>query len=540
MSPPDLTRSIIVPDVKETLIMLINNVSVFGTKDYSGNVQSVHAIQTDNAIYSFKNGLIAQIQSDTETLIFNYNNTVNHFMVTVVTKNTSYEMPSSYDTPNITFPNPSFTPADYRNIPDPLTGIVVNLQDTVTSRSIDDATLQLQYSDEQLGNRSNVMINLGGGQYYLSLPINDTTIDAYFDRSNLLRTVQQQSDALLDLTQSYPIVDICSQIPTSATVFCSLITNDMTKQIPEILNTASVYAAQIPIQSKSLATLSNFQVVILIPGEQIAIIILDSSDEIGFGSSGSQGSNDYLLNPTLLTRFSLQAGGSRGKCNEQTVAGNDTPDDRIIDIGKANTAINFRYETYVIKDQIDVYYKNQQVFSTSCVGTEGELSTIIVLNDSESSVRVNVIPDCAGETGTAWYYTIECSSQELICRDDSCSCGIQGTASTQVKSPVANGCGSAGGFVTWFSKPIGEYWKLTPACDDHDRCYGGCNSSKVVCDQQFSQSMLDSCHVNWMNAADIQACENRANILYQAVNLLGSGSFDDYQQEYCACVTSRR
>ena len=86
---------------------------------------------------------------------------------------------------------------------------------------------------------------------------------------------------------------------------------------------------------------------------------------------------------------------------EQTVAGNDTPDDRVIDIGKAHTAIKFRYETYFIKDQIDVYYKNALVFSSGCLGTEGERVTSVVLDDNESSLRVNVILDCAGETGTA-------------------------------------------------------------------------------------------------------------------------------------------
>ena len=537
MTTPDLTRSLIVPDVKEPLVIRINGVSVFGTKDYSGNVQSVHAIQTDNAIYSIKNGRITQIQSATETLTFNYNDTDKRFMVTVVTGNSSYEIPASYGTPNITFPNPVFTLPDDRDIPDPFTGIALSLQDKVTSRSINDATLQINYSDEQLGNRSNVMINLGGGHYYASLPVNDTTIDAYFSASNLLKTIPQQSDALIDLTRSYPMADICSQIPRSVTGFCSLIANDMTKQIPESLTVASKWTAQIPMQPKSLGRLHDFQVVIAIPGEQMVIAVLDSSNQISSRALTSRVNSEYRINPNVLTGFTLRAGGSRGKCNEETVAGNDTPDDRVIDIGKANTIIKFRYETYSIKDQMDVYYRNQQVFSTSCVGTEGELSTDIVLNGNESSVRVNVIPDCAGEMDTAWYYTIECSFDEVICRDDSCSCGVQRSLSTQTKNPTSNGCGPARGVVTWFSKPIGDKWKLTPSCNDHDICYGECNNNKATCDQAFIVSMLASCHLNWINATDIQACENRANIFYRAVDFLGGGPFEDAQQEDCTCPT---
>lgn len=83
------------------------------------------------------------------------------------------------------------------------------------------------------------------------------------------------------------------------------------------------------------------------------------------------------------------------------MTGDDTPDHRVIDVGKANSTIYFHYETYTIKDQIDVYYKNRLVFSSFCIGTKGERVITIKLDDNESSLEVNVIPDCAGEIGTA-------------------------------------------------------------------------------------------------------------------------------------------
>ena len=58
---------------------------------------------------------------------------------------------------------------------------------------------------------------------------------------------------------------------------------------------------------------------------------------------------------------------------------------------------------------------NKQIFSTGCVGANGKNS--FNLDGDESTLRVNVIPDCAGETGTAWVYSFQCTNQ-LICEEN--------------------------------------------------------------------------------------------------------------------------
>ncbi len=63
VSTPDLNTSFTVSNAKDMEIMQINDVSVFGVKDYSGNVQSIHAIQTGNAIYTINQRHIMQIQT---------------------------------------------------------------------------------------------------------------------------------------------------------------------------------------------------------------------------------------------------------------------------------------------------------------------------------------------------------------------------------------------------------------------------------------------------------------------------------------------
>ncbi|CAF5032316.1 unnamed protein product, partial [Rotaria sp. Silwood1] len=108
---------------------------------------------------------------------------------------------------------------------------------------------------------------------------------------------------------------------------------------------------------------------------------------------------------------------------------------------------------------------NRRVFSTGCVGANG--TTTISLNDNESSLRVRVVPDCAGETGTAWYYTIVCQN-ELICQDGICYCGMNRKRSHQVRNSPSNGCGDEGGDYNFLIQFIGVVWGFTPYCDDHD------------------------------------------------------------------------
>jgi hypothetical protein len=66
-----------------------------------------------------------------------------------------------------------------------------------------------------------------------------------------------------------------------------------------------------------------------------------------------------------------------------------------------------------------------KLFSNNCVATNGQYVTVIALYDNESSLRVNMAPDCAGETGTARYFTIECAFDELVCSGGVCYYGAQ-------------------------------------------------------------------------------------------------------------------
>ena len=93
-------------------------------------------------------------------------------------------------------------------------------------------------------------------------------------------------------------------------------------------------------------------------------------------------------------------------CSAQQNAGGDTPDTRTIELGRTGGTFNFTYNTYSQQDRIIVRYQNNVLFDTGCVGTSATRS--LSYNGTATSIVVQVIPNCAGGTGTAWDYTVSC------------------------------------------------------------------------------------------------------------------------------------
>ncbi|CAF1252705.1 unnamed protein product [Adineta ricciae] len=516
--------------VKDSEIIKYNGVRVFGMKDYTGNIQNIYAIQTNNTIYRISNGQIVQIRSLNETLVFNYDNNNNQYKILLVLTNNSYEISKTYDKVNITFPSPIFNYPLNETVPKIFTGILLELNNKINSRTIDDATLVLNYFDVNQNEKSDVMLTMNGGRYFLPLPNNDDLFEKYFNSNKFLTTITEQSDAYLQLFQSYPIVDICSKVPDVSKSFCSILIQEMTVTIPEALRFASKNISTFHLKSQSFGQMTNFTVTAFVPGQQSLTIPLNSSNII---KGKSTARSAITIDPNQLNTISIQIIGTRGQCNEQTVAGNDIPDDRIIEIGKSHTTVTFSYETYVIKDQIEVYYMNKQIFSTGCVGANGKSS--FNLDGDESTLRVNVIPDCAGETGTAWYYSFQCTNQ-LICEENYCYCGLNHQNSQQIKPPQTNGCGGEGSAWNFIIYSLGGLWGFTPACNAHDECYGTCNNHRDMCDMNFQADMTSICSKFLLLPPLFPNCQAWAEVFYLAVHFGGANFFIPAQEQDCNCV----
>lgn len=258
--------------------MQIDDVSVFGVKDYNGNLQNIYAVQTNNAIYTIKTRRIVRIQSADQTIVFNYDNTNNQYSVLLVSKNNSYEIPSTYQNPNITFPTPVFEFSQDETPPKIFTGVLVEFSNRINGRSIVDGTLAISYFDANNNNKNAVMWNMGGGRYYAPLPTNDTTFDKLFNKTKFLSTTSLQSEACAQLFQTYPIADICSKAPESDKTLCTLIMQEMTVNIPNALRKASRNIELIPWQSQSFDDARDMEVIAYVPGQDLSRIPLNASN----------------------------------------------------------------------------------------------------------------------------------------------------------------------------------------------------------------------------------------------------------------------
>ena len=93
-------------------------------------------------------------------------------------------------------------------------------------------------------------------------------------------------------------------------------------------------------------------------------------------------------------------------------------------------------------------------------------------------------------------------------------------------TPVPNGCGAKakGDFVP-------ELW-FNSCCQQHDVCYGVCNSDKVVCDAQFYECMKQTCS-EVQNPISRTACKVSAFAFNTAVLELGCFAWIQNQNNYC-------
>ena len=90
-------------------------------------------------------------------------------------------------------------------------------------------------------------------------------------------------------------------------------------------------------------------------------------------------------------------------------SGGDEGFDETYSAGNGGYTIVLTYETYYQKDQIILYDQASVVlFDSGCVGTQGERVSNIAVPAGTTSIRVRVIPNCEGGTGTAWYLQIRC------------------------------------------------------------------------------------------------------------------------------------
>ncbi len=134
-----------------------------------------------------------------------------------------------------------------------------------------------------------------------------------------------------------------------------------------------------------------------------------SSDETpGFIQTEEEETTSTTETITTTSDFPSDAPISSGACDDQQIAGGDTPEVRVIELGQSSGTFNFSYQTYFQEDQMFVTYEGAQLFDTTCLGTGGFLTQSLTYSGSATEVTVQIVPNCNGGSGTAWTFTVEC------------------------------------------------------------------------------------------------------------------------------------
>lgn len=88
------------------------------------------------------------------------------------------------------------------------------------------------------------------------------------------------------------------------------------------------------------------------------------------------------------------------------IQGGDTPEQHKIDLGSTKGTFQFDYDTYSIKDKIEILYEGQKIFDTGCVGKSESQS--LKYEGTTSKIDVIVSPNCSGQSGTQWNFAVHC------------------------------------------------------------------------------------------------------------------------------------
>jgi hypothetical protein len=94
------------------------------------------------------------------------------------------------------------------------------------------------------------------------------------------------------------------------------------------------------------------------------------------------------------------------QCSVQHGGGDEVPKTAIVELAQPSGTFQFDYDTLTVPDQIIVRYEGNVLFDTGCVGASGSQS--LTYSGTSTQVEVQVIPVCAGDPDTEWYWTVHC------------------------------------------------------------------------------------------------------------------------------------
>jgi hypothetical protein len=100
---------------------------------------------------------------------------------------------------------------------------------------------------------------------------------------------------------------------------------------------------------------------------------------------------------------------------------------------------------------------------------------------------------------------------------------------------ISNGCGAQGGIRFPSSFGLANF---LDACNEHDCCWGRCNSNRSACDENFHFKLREACLVHQFYPL-LEQCLVVAQIYYEAVaSRFGNSPYENAQKGACHCCNN--
>lgn len=122
-----------------------------------------------------------------------------------------------------------------------------------------------------------------------------------------------------------------------------------------------------------------------------------------------------------------------GGCPGGTQAGGDAPFTGAFELGRKSRVFSFSYQTFSVRDRVIVRHDGDVLYDSDCVGEQRTVN-LSYAGDS-TQVVVQVIPNCAGSSGTAWTFTVACPTlgrEAPACEPRWAEKSIRGLTCTQI------------------------------------------------------------------------------------------------------------
>ena len=96
-------------------------------------------------------------------------------------------------------------------------------------------------------------------------------------------------------------------------------------------------------------------------------------------------------------------------CGLQAISGGDYPAKVAFQSDNTKGMIELNFNTFTIQDRVSVFYENDEIFDSGCIGTGRTISRKIKFDGKSKDFEIRVDPNCEKRNkSTTWEISVNC------------------------------------------------------------------------------------------------------------------------------------